>query len=78
MTNLDKFIESGKTVKYKCYTAIYYIDVMYDMEFHNLEIWKNNFKNDTTRMVIHATLEKEPTKEEMLGHIKHYIERNKK
>ena len=78
MSDFDKMIESLKSVKYKCYVATYYRDVMYDMEFHNLEIWKNDFKNDTTRMVIHATLEKEPTEEELLEHIKHYIERSKK
>ena len=68
----EKYIPT-KSVSYKCYTATYYKDTMYDMEFHNLEIWKTDYKKDTAFMVIHATLGNEPTEEELLEHIKHYI-----
>lgn len=68
-------LENSKSVSYKCYTANYYKDKMFGMEFHNLEIWKTDYKNDAAFMVIHATLEKEPTEEDLLRYIKNYIKK---
>lgn len=56
-----------KVVKYKCYTATYFI------VSHNFFIWQTDYKTDNAILVVYIELKKEPTEKEMIRHIKNYI-----
>lgn len=63
--------DNQKVIEYKGYFVSYYMDYIETddekMEFHNLEIWKDN------RMLRHATVGRELSEEDLVEYIKNYL-----
>lgn len=74
---LNKLKQNGGYMKdylrteYDGYVGIYYTEEMFDDEFYTFEIYR------ASRLLIHATLDKKLTQEELKAKLKDYVNKKK-